>query len=269
MKIKGLCILLIGISISFSCNQAGKEEGAKKVNTADSASTQELEAAIRANPDSVSLRFRLVNEFSKQGKIKEAVAETDSLIAKDSTNAAFWYKRGALLMNLPDTNLAITAFKRSIALAPMFMEPRLDLASIYASRNNALALVLADQVLHFSEDPRTQTQARYLKGLYYSNNNENQKALQEFDTCIVNDYTFLEAYTEKGLILYDQKEYANALKVFEKAMVVSNTYAEAYFQAGRCELALGNKEEANQYFQKAAGLDKSYKDVVDTLLKKK
>ena len=255
MKIKELCFLLIGFGISFSCNESGTEKKAGKLNPSDSASIQDLQAAIRANPDSMGLRFRLVN------------AETDSLIAKDSGNAAFWYKRGALLMNLPDTNLAIDAFKKSIALAPMFMEPKLDLASIYAAKNNALSLVIADQVIRYSEDPRTQTQARFIKGLYFSNNNENKKALLEFDTCIINDYTFLDAYTEKGLILYDQKEYASALNVFEKAIVVSNTYAEAYFQAGRCELALGKKEEANQYFQKAAGLDKSYKEASDALLK--
>ena len=242
MKIKELCFLLIGFGISFSCNESGTEKKAGKLNPSDSASIQDLQAAIRANPDSMGLRFRLVNEFSKIGKLKEAVAETDSLIAKDSGNAAFWYKRGALLMNLPDTNLAIDAFKKSIALAPMFMEPKLDLASIYAAKNNALSLVIADQVIRYSEDPRTQTQARFIKGLYFSNNNENKKALLEFDTCIINDYTFLDAYTEKGLILYDQKEYASALNVFEKAIVVSNTYAEAYFQAGRCELALGKNE---------------------------
>lgn len=69
----------------------------------------------------------------------------------------------------------------------------------------------------------------------------------------------MDAYIEKGLLLYDQQDYKAALAVFEQTIQVSNTFAEGYFNAGKCEEALGNKEEAKSYFEKAYGLDKNLK----------
>jgi tetratricopeptide (TPR) repeat protein len=252
---------LITLYLFSGCNDGSdnsKVSGKDDSSSAQSSATVKgLQESLKEHPDSAGLRYRLVEELNRAGNYKEALKQSDSLLQQDSTNPAFWYKRGQILAVSGDSVKAIGALKISIDRAPLFMEPQLLLAAIYANRNNPVALKIADHIVQSSEDPRTETQARFIKGLYYSNINDKPAALRQFDSCIVNDYSFLDAYVEKGLVLYDQKDYAGALKVFEKSIEVSNTFAEAYYQAGRCEEALGNKEEAVNYYKKALGLDKT------------
>ena len=171
----------------------------------------------------------------------------------------FWYRRGAIQLQQGDTATAIASMQTAVQKEPMFMEPLLDIASVYAARSDSNAITATDKVIRIASDPRIQSEARFIQGLYYSNTNDKAKALASFDECIKNDYTFLDAYVEKGLLLYDSKEYKAALAVFEQTIQVSNTFAEGYYNAGRCEEALGNKAEAKLYYQKALGLDKDFK----------
>ncbi len=273
MKLIFAGFFLVILFLFTGCNN---EAGNSKVSGKDdssfaqsSATIKGLQESLKEHPDSAGLRYRLAEELNRSGNYKEALKQSDSLLQQDSTNPAFWYKRGEILALSGDTLKAIGALKISIERAPLFMEPQLLLAAIYANRNDPVALKIADHIVKSSEDPRTETQARFIKGLYYSNINNKSAALRQFDSCIVNDYSFLDAYVEKGLILYDQKDYAGALKVFEKAIQVSNTFAEAYYQSARCEEALGNKEEAINYYKKALGLDKTLEAAAKALQKLK
>ncbi|MFT4019028.1 MAG: tetratricopeptide repeat protein, partial [Agriterribacter sp.] len=185
--------------------------------------------------------------------------QNDTLLKGDSANAVFWYRRGAIQLNKGDTTAAITSLQTAVQKEPMFMEPLLDIASVYAVRSDSSAITATNKVIQLTPDPKLKSEARFIQGLYYSNINDKAKALASFDECIKNDYTFLDAYVEKGLLLYDSKDYKAALAVFEQSIQVSNTFAEGYYNAGRCEEALGNKEEAKLYYEKAYGLDKSLK----------
>jgi len=218
-----------------------------------------LEKQVAARPDSVGLRYQLMNELLKNNLYAEAIAQNDTLLKEDSANAVFWYRRGVIQLQHGDTNTAIASMQTAVQKEPMFMEPLLDIASVYAARSDSNAITTTNKVIRIATDPRIKSQAKFIQGLYYSNINDKARALASFDECIKNDYTFLDAYVEKGLLLYDSKDYKAALAVFEQTIQVSNTFAEGYYNAGRCEEALGNKEEAKLYYEKAHGLDKSLK----------
>ena len=238
----------------LSCN--GDTE---KIDTAASQTAELLllQKQLAAHPDSVGLRYQLMNELLKNNLYNEAMTQNDTLLKKDSTNAVFWYRRGAIQLQRGDTSAALSAMQTSVQKEPMFMEPMLDIASVYAARSDSNAITVTNKIIRMSPDPRFASQAKFIQGLYYSNKNDKTKAIACFDECIKSDYTFLDAYIEKGLLLYDQKDFKAALAVFEQTIQVSNTFAEGYFNAGRCEEALGNKEEAKSYYEKALGLDKS------------
>lgn len=218
-----------------------------------------LEKQVAARPDSVGLRYQLMNELLKNNLYAEAIVQNDTLLKEDSANAVFWYRRGAIQLQQGDTNTAIASMQTSVQKEPMFMEPLLDIASVYAARSDSNAITTTNKIIKIAPDPRLKSEAKFIQGLYYSNINDKDRALASFDECIKSDYTFLDAYVEKGLLLYDSKDYKAALAVFEQSIQVSNTFAEGYYNAGRCEEALGNKEEAKLYYEKAHGLDKSLK----------
>ncbi len=258
MKSRRFDRLVLLLSFFFpACNTApGNSNSAEEATP--SVTIAKLQQAVIAKPDSAGLRYLLMDALLADNRFKDALVQNDTLLATDSSNAGLWYRRGAIFLQSGDTLSGITALKRSVERAPMFAEPLLQLSAVYANQLKPEALTIADRIISLAEEPRVASQARFIKGLYYSNINNKEKALEAFDECIKNDYTFLEAYIEKGLLLYDLQNYAEALKVFERAIQVSNTFAEAYYQAGRCLEALGNKEEAKLYYQKTLGLDKGF-----------
>ncbi len=247
---------LIVALLLFSCNNDSEIEDDEKA--ASLAAVATLQRQLQLAPDSLGIRYQLMNALAKTADYTNALLHNDTLLMDDSANAPVLYRRGAILLESGDTAAAIVSLQHSSAAAPMFSEPLLQLAAVYASQGNPEALQIADTLIKGSQEVRTTSQARFIKGLYYSNTDDKEAAIAAFDECIQNNYTFLEAYVEKGLLLYDEKKYPEALAVFERAIQVSNTFAEAYYQSGRCHEAMGNENLAKEYYQKAYGLDKRF-----------
>lgn len=255
--------VLPALALLTACNNAGGRNGEDKVSgdsTASAETSVSLADSVRKYPDSLGLRVRYVQQLNQQEKFPDALQELNALLKKDSTNAALWFQQGAVLARSGDTVRSIPSLERSLRLAPLFAQPQIELAAIYSARSDPRALTYADRLIRSSEDPAILTQARFIKGLYYSNRNQLEAALRAFDECIQNDYTFLDAYIEKGLILFDQKKYPAALQVYQKAITVSNRFIEAYYQSGRCHEAIGNKEEAIAAYEKAISLDPTFEE---------
>lgn len=259
MKIRLSSVSLLALIFIVSCG-TDSSNGKKGSGSPDENAVliEQLQKKVQLNPDSLGIRYQLMNAFAQAKKFKEALLQNDTLMTGDSANAALWYRKGDILLQSGDSSNGIDALKEAIKVAPAFAEPQLQLAAIYANRANVEAVTIADKIINMSPEPRVASQARFIKGLYYSNINQTDQALQQFDECIRNDYTFLDAYVEKGLLLYDKQKFTEALGVFERAIQVSNTFAEAYFQAGRCEEAIGNKDNAKTYYQKVLGLDPDF-----------
>lgn len=217
-----------------------------------------LADSVQKYPDSPGYRFRFAEQLAQQGDFRSALRENGVLLQQDSTNAALLYQRGLLLLGDGDTARGIVSLQHALRSAPLFVQPRLELASIYAGRNDAKALREADEIINNAQDPASRTRAYFVKGLYYSNTNDIRRAMEAFDDCIRNDYTFMDAYIEKGLLLYDQKKYQEAIDLYEKAIAVSNRFAEAYFQRGRAYEAMGRREEAIDSYQRTIALDKDF-----------
>lgn len=247
----GLFLLLVFI---YSCGGNNSEDAAGMPDE-NALLIAQLQQKVQLNPDSLGTRYQLMNALAQGGKYREALLQNDTLMVEDTANAALWYRRGDILLQTGDSLGGIQALDRAVMLAPAFAEPQLQLASVYAGRLDAKALTITANILALSQEARIISQARFIRGLYYSNINETDQALAQFDDCIKSDYTFLDAYVEKGLLLYDKQRFSEALAVFERAIQVSNTFAEGYYHAGKCEEALGNREDAIAYYKKAIGLD--------------
>src|SRR6185369_1264775 len=103
MKLLWSRVIFIFFILIFSCNNSPKSDS--KLNSADSlsASVQALQEALRQSPDSIGIRYRLVEALANNGQFKQALSQTDSLILIDSSNPVFWYQRGILMEKSADT----------------------------------------------------------------------------------------------------------------------------------------------------------------------
>jgi len=222
-----------------------------------------LTDCIRKYPSNSNFSAQLGETYIQSGKIKEALGLYSEMLQKDSLDFEAWYEKGLLLEKMKDTAGAIVSLKKAYSLQPVNTYA-LELAHLYAESGNKLALTLCDDVLR--KDPGYELlDPLFIKGIYFSNTAQYEKAIVQFDSCIGRDWKFTDAYLEKGIALYKQKKYEDAMKTFMLTIKVSNTYPDGYFWIGRCYEAMGMKDEAIQYYGLAYGLDKGFTEAADAI----
>lgn len=245
--------------IVFSCNSSTKH----RIQTVDS--LQQLLQSIRDSivkyPDNPKPKYNLAIILQDAGRYKEAVLALDSMniLKGDTANPQLYFdylfKRAELLELAGDTLAAIKTLELFVVPGEL-TQAGLRLTNLYAETKNPKTIFFSDEMKKndvSGKDPYPD----YLKGIYYYNMNELDKAVVLFDASIRKNYNFLEAYLEKGTILFKQKKFNEALKTFDLALKISNSFADAYFWKAKCQEALGMKQDAKLNFLRAYGLDKT------------
>lgn len=247
-------------------------QNSQESGTALRSSKDSISAAIEAHrkelkqyPDSLPLYITLAQLEQLAGNAANSLQTLETLLRKDSTLAEAWYRKATVQLALHDTAAATRSLQKSIQYAGDATPVQLELGFLYADRTDSKSLAIADYLLTQAADPGVHTQARFMKGIYYSNAGDPVKAIAAYDSSIVHDYTFIDAYIEKGILQYQQKSFEAALKTFEQARTISSTHAEAYLWTAKCYEALRNKPEAADYYKKTIGLDDQMKEAADGL----
>ncbi|MBO9571819.1 MAG: tetratricopeptide repeat protein [Chitinophagaceae bacterium] len=207
-------------------------------------------------PESTEFNRRLAELYTERGEYNKAMEEYDRILAKDSGNFEAWFDKGNLLLKMKDTVNAVMAMEASFSLLPANYSG-IALANIYAAKKNPRVLEICD-ILLARDSASTQTDPHYMKGVYYSETKQYDKAISEFDKCIKLDWKLTDAYIEKGIILFERKKTEEAKKVFNLAITVSNTDPDAYYWLGRCFEAQGRTKEAIENYQRAVSLDDTF-----------
>ena len=209
-------------------------------------------------PDNESFYKRLSEIYAVIGKPALALAEFDALLSRDSTNFIAYFEKGLLQLRLLDTSGAQLSLERSYAMQPI-TQTALALANIYSMRRDPRVLSLCDAIL--SKDTTASiTDAIFLKGIYYADTRQYEKAIRLFDQCINKDWTFIDAHIERGLVFFEQKRWPEALKSFEKASTVSNTYADAYYWLGRTYESMRQFPQARENYLIALSLEPGFEE---------
>lgn len=255
---------LIILVVICSCKNEAGEEQSKSADPEKVALVESLKKQVQQDPDSAGTRMRLVNALDSLGMYKEAIAETDSLIKRDSLNNGLWFAKGQLLESNKDTAAAIESYRRAIAIYAS-VEAQLHLANLYAETKDPRSLLICQTVARMGLGRETDASCDFIAGIYNARTGHYEQAIMLFDRAISNNYTMMEAYMEKGFVYYETKRVPEALKVFERAVTVNNMYADAYYWQAKCYEAMGNKQEAIVNYQRSLGLDKELKEAREAL----
>ena len=215
-----------------------------------------LELCLRKFPANPEFSRRLSEAYLQSGHGREALSQFNTMLEKDSGNFEVWYEKGLLLAQTKDTVNAIRALEKAYALQPL-QSFGVVLANLYAETKNNKVITLCDEMIQ-KDSAQELMDAFFIKGIYYTNINQKDKALEQFENCIKRDWKFTEAYIEKGIIFYQDKNIDEALKTFALAAKVSNTYADAYFWMARCFETIGKTEEAKENYHRALALDRNF-----------
>lgn len=174
-------------------------------------------------------------------------------ILKDSLNPALWESLYHAQLAQGDTLAALGAISMYTQLVPENGDAWLTMAWLLADRKDPRVLEVADS-LQKTPDPRIQSTAKYLTGVYHSNLGHYDRAMAIFDSVILNNYTFIDAYMEKGIIQYNQKKFADALKTFRQAFLIKKNDPEIFLWISKSYEGLGNRAEAEDWKKKYEAL---------------
>jgi tetratricopeptide (TPR) repeat protein len=260
--------LIILSLLAWSCHTKDKTEVSEQPGSGasiESLSSVELQKAVDRFPDSPALRMRLIASLEKEGRIQPALDLLDQMIATDSLSAFLYYRKAQLQVAGADSSGAIISLNKAAFLDPERASIQLELGSLYADRRDARLLPLADTLIARSPDPDVQSRALLLKGVYYANLGDRNKAIHQYDESILRNYTFLDAFIEKGIAQYEMGKFGEALKTFEKGLTIKPSEAELYLWKGKCHQALGQRAEAMDNFRKCLGLDGGLKEAATLL----
>lgn len=256
---KNLLAILLPAIIILACNDDKPVNGHETKDNLQQL-LQDYRDSIKKYPNDSLLKFNFVLTLQEAGRYKEAVSVLDSLNVSwgDSINMknyfGYLYKRAELLALSGDTANAIKTLEFFVIPGELTASGK-QLAILYAETKNPKTIAICDSMNKYDESKKD-PEPDYFKGVYYYNIDDYSKALEQFNSSIKKDYTFLDAYMEKGRILYKQSKFKEAIDVYDLAIKVSNSFADAHFWKGKCQEALGQKTEAKISYQRAYAFDK-------------
>ncbi len=227
-------IFIAAFSFLFiTCNNTNDKQN--KTDSAKNESSPVIEAMqqqLKLHPDSAGLRFQYAFALDSIGMFQKSLQQLDLLISKDSLNYAFWFAKGNIAEDAADTLLALHSYSTA---ANIYESPDvlLALANLYAETKNYRAILFCSRVKALGLGREYDASCAFITGVYYARLHKMNDAIKYFDECILNSYTYMEAYIEKGLLYFDVKQYDKELEIFQMAAAVNNLYADAYYYQAR------------------------------------
>jgi tetratricopeptide (TPR) repeat protein len=218
-----------------------------------------MNKALEVLPNSLLLQLSLARGYDAQNKTDDALKACDAILQKNPQQVDVLKMKADLLGKKGNEKEATAILEKAYQLAPFDMQLNEILALQFAETKNPRVLALCDSLIK-ADSLGQFAQPYYFKGIYYANINNPAKALFYFDEAIKHDYNFMDGYIEKGSLLFEMKKYPEALKVFNLSLTISPELADNYYWIGKCQEALGQKAEAKLNYQRAYGLDNSFKE---------
>ncbi len=245
----------------ISCNGGGNDNA--PVSTDSLAIEKQMKDAIKAYPDSMLLKEKLIKYYEDNGEYDVAIAFTNELLKKDSNNVRLWEAKATLHFDDYDTTSSIFSLEKAIALRPDAQD-LLNLGAMYAETKNPKALGIANALLTVKNGSKAKD-AYFTKALYYNYTGNKARAISNADSCLAIDYNYMMAYREKAIALYDLGKYEAALAVLDKALSVQNNFDEGYYWRGRCLEKLNRKDDAIESYRTAILYNTDYVDAKQAL----
>ena len=216
-----------------------------------------LKEALNALPKSLFLRLSLARAYNALDKTEDALGVCSAILLEQPDQVNTLMLQTELFQKKGDSTAVLKNLEKSYSLAPLNLEVAFKLAYQYAETKNSKAISLTDTLimrdsLHLHADPY------YVRGLYYSNTGDKEKAIHFFDETIKKDYNYLNAYIEKGKALLDQQKLTPAYKAFGLANTIDPAFADAWFWMAKCQELMDLKDEAKLNYEKAYSLDKTF-----------
>ncbi|HVF97568.1 MAG TPA: tetratricopeptide repeat protein [Flavisolibacter sp.] len=247
--------LLLLFSFSFFLLTSCNDDSSKNAITPPAPTSE-------TTMDSISVEMKTARDLLEKGETDEAMRMADAMIKKYPGQLdALSIKADALKAKGKGAE-AVAVLEKAYALQPRDKETAYNLAYEYADTKSSKALSLTDTLIKYDKTA-TVARAWYIKAYYFNQLKNEKEALRLYDSSIVADQNFLDAYFDKGRLLYQQKNYTSAERAFARGQKFDPSNSLFYLWVGKTQEAMGNKQDAKANYQRAYALDSSLTEAKD------
>ncbi len=201
---------------------------------------QNLERAVREDPENAGARHNLASALTRLGALPAAVEQYQKALALEPDNAVVHYNLGTVLLQLGEVEGALQNLQKALELNPSFDETRFKLieAQLAADDPDA-ALATAEDLLRRLPDNPAARRARARAWLAQGHTSRAVSALRS----IVADYpSDADAILELGMLIARTGDEAAARQLFERLLDDASLPAPA---RARAAVELANRQRAN------------------------
>ncbi|MCL5282729.1 MAG: tetratricopeptide repeat protein [Planctomycetes bacterium] len=173
-------------------------------------------------------------------------------LTKRQTLGCFFNNLGTVYLEIGDTDTALVALERAVAINPTLSESRTNLGNIYLQRNrvdDAVQQYRAALQLN-PNDPKT----HYNLGNAYLVRNELNAAASSYRQAIQFDPNFVDAHRSMAVLFTRQEQYGGALSELNRAIALDGQNVPVYLQLGDVYYRMGQYEKGLEHFRKAQSL---------------
>lgn len=162
---------------------------------------------------------------------------------------------------------AINCFQNAININPDNTNSYLELALIFHSQNDSIAIEYYNNILTLDSNDVV---VLYNLALFYQENNDYNNSLETYSKLLKIDNFNANVHYNIGFIHMELKLYDIAVNNFADAIYSESSFYQAYYARGICFETLGNIAQAEVDYKRAIEINASYvfaKEALDNLLK--
>ncbi|MBR6091987.1 MAG: tetratricopeptide repeat protein [Bacteroidales bacterium] len=198
-----------------------------------------------------------------QGNNNLANAYLDKALELNSINPKAYYVRGIICMSKNDTVQALKQFMKARSQDDTFIDPVLQIATIYAAQRNPMARDFYNQAIAMEPDNYA---IYYDLAMYLQDNGNPEKALEIYDTLDVKMPGNYDICFNKGYVnLVYINEYNKAIECFDKALEVNSKSVDALLNKGVAYEQKGDYREAKSIYLQILRENPNYQLAIDAL----
>ena len=200
--------------------------------------------------------FRLYNEvylLEDDERYLEAVADFDSLISTNGTNALVYTERGIAYYMLGRFREAISDFSKAMEMAPWFPDPYANRGLVYKDMGN-FDRAIADFSRAIELDPEDVI-SYFNRGWAYEDSGRLDKALMDYTNVIRISPDDIDALNNRGIVYYDMGRFDDALQDFNRVIELFPEDTVALFNRGNLHYDAGRFDESIKDLSEVIRLD--------------
>lgn len=194
-----------------------------------------------------------------------ANAYLDKALELNSINPQAYYMRGIICMSKNDTVQALKQFMKARNQDDSFVDPVIQIASIYAAQRNPIARDYYNLAIELEPDNYG---TYYDLAMYLQDNGNPEKALEIYDTLDVKMPGNYQILFNKGYVnLVYLSDYDKAIEEFDKALEVNPKSIDALLNKGVAYEQKGNYSQAKSIYLQILKDNPNYQLAIDALFR--